>query len=84
MCLDLNDMLIDAPLLLWRCTRGENQFFALAKSGQIIMAEEYCVGIDYKKRVLIVRCNEADTSQLWTYNNEVGVKFILWIYSLRF
>lgn len=73
-------MLVDAPLLLWWCHKGENQFFALAKSGQILMAEEYCVGIDYKKRVLIVRCNEADTSQLWIYNSEVSVKFTLSIY----
>lgn len=66
-------MLVGAPLLLWWCTRGENQFFALTKFGQIIMAEEYCVGIDHKKRILIVRCNETDTSQLWTYNYEVGL-----------
>lgn len=78
-CLDLNNMLVGAPLLLWRCTKGENQFFAWTKSGQITMAEEYCVGVDHKKHLLVVRCNETDSSQLWTYNNEVSKKLTLYI-----
>lgn len=65
-------MLVGAPLLLWWCTGGENQFFAITKSGLITMAEEYCVGIDHENRLLIVHCNETDTSQLWTYDSEVG------------
>lgn len=66
-------MLVRAPLLVWWCTTGENQFFALAKSGHLLMAEEYCVGIAAENSVQIVRCSETDNSQLWAYDTEVSL-----------
>lgn len=52
---------------------GGNQFFAYAKSSQIITAEELCVGVsDDKTTVILVECSEQDSAQLWKYDENVS------------
>lgn len=62
-----------AKLLLWPCHGDENQFFAFAKTGQIVIVEEYCVGINDNQDVIVVKCSNTDPTQLWTYNNDVKI-----------
>lgn len=71
MCLDLNTMQWDAKLLVWPCHGEENQFFAFAETGQIVFVEEYCVGINNNRDVIVVKCSSTDRTQLWTYYDEV-------------
>lgn len=55
---------------------GGNQFFAFAKSGQIITAEELCVGVsDDESSVTLVSCSEHDSYQLWKYEVNVNSLF---------
>lgn len=75
MCLDLNNMEMGVKLLLWSCHGEENQFFAFAESGQIVFVEEYCVGINDNRGVIVVKCSDTDTSQVWTYNSKVRIAF---------
>lgn len=59
--------------MLWPCHGfGGNQFFAVAKSGQIVVVEEYCVGINPLKEVILVRCSDTDKAQFWRYDKKVG------------
>lgn len=62
-----------AKLLVWPCHGEENQFFAFAGTGQIVIVEEYCVGINNDRDVIVVKCSSTDPTQLWTYNNEVRI-----------
>lgn len=59
--------------MLWQCHGyGGNQFFAFSKPGQIVVVEEYCVGINLLKEVILVQCSETDKTQLWSYDQEVS------------
>lgn len=54
---------------------GGNQFFGFAKNGQIITAEELCVGISNDSVSIVLKeCSEQDLSQLWAYDSEVSEK----------
>lgn len=57
-----------SQLGLYNCHEGGgNQFFAFAKSGEIItVVEENCVGAK-DDMVVGVGCSKNDTSQLWNY-----------------
>lgn len=68
-------MELGVNLLLWPCHGGENQFFAFAESGQIVFVEEYCVGINDSREVIVVKCSDTDSSQLWTHNKKVSCSF---------
>lgn len=71
-CLDVATGNLNDRLILYSCHGGgSNQFFAFAKSGQIITAGQHCVGIK-DKTVIKVQCSEDDKSQLWNYNSEVS------------
>lgn len=73
MCMDTESSSLSARLMLWSCHgHGQNQFFAFAKSGQIVVLGEFCVGINHLKEVILVRCSDTDKTQLWTYDKEVG------------
>lgn len=68
MCLDSG-----SSFILYSCHGyGGNQFFALAKSGQIIVIGVQCVGINLLNKVVLVPCSDTDKTQLWTYIEEVG------------
>lgn len=73
-CLDIYTTRLKDPLATFACHgMGGNQFFAFAKSGQIITAEELCVGVsDDESSVTLVSCSEHDSSQLWEYDDEVN------------
>lgn len=60
---------------LYECHEGAgNQFFAFAKSGEIITTfEEDCVGAK-DKQVVKVNCAKDDKSQLWSYNEKVLIR----------
>lgn len=45
------------------------------QTGQIVFVEEYCVGINNVRDVIVVKCLSTDPTQLWTYNNEVRTGF---------
>lgn len=49
-----------------------SRFFGFAENGQIVTAEELCVGVanDYEL-VVLVECSEQDPSQLWSYDYDV-------------
>lgn len=73
-CLDALGPYINQKAILYRCLgKGGYQFFAFAKSGQIVtvFGEEFCLGI-YDRFVILVRCHELDKTQLWTYNHKVS------------
>lgn len=73
-CLDIYKARLNDQLATFGCHKfGGNQFFAFAKSGQIITVEELCVGISNDKTlVVLVECSEQDPSQLWEYDKNVS------------
>lgn len=66
MCLDIDSTAIGRELKLWPCHGGGRQFFAFAKSGQIVTVEEHCVGINHLNVVILVHCSDTDKTQQWT------------------
>ncbi|XP_031629463.1 polypeptide N-acetylgalactosaminyltransferase 5-like isoform X2 [Contarinia nasturtii] len=70
-CLDLYKAREKEQLALFGCHHsGANQFFAFEKNGQIITAEELCVGVsDDKISVILVECSQHPT-QLWSYEKK--------------
>lgn len=54
---------------------GGNQFFAFAESGQIVSAEDLCVGISIKRKTIsLVGCSAHDRSQIWKYDDKASSK----------
>lgn len=55
---------------------GGNQFFAFAENGQIVSAEDLCVGISTKRKTInMIECSDRDRSQLWRYDDRVSRTF---------
>lgn len=72
-CLDGSDSTLFAKIITYKCHGfAGNQFFAFATSGQIVHAEEVCVG-HRNETVVFVECSEQQKSQLWDYNSEVKI-----------
>lgn len=81
LCLDQYTSQPNNKLLLWRCQKTVNQFFAFAKSGQITISEGYCIGVKENNNtridgVYVVKCSDTDPTQLWIYDSEVGAQKI--------
>lgn len=87
-CLDIYKAQLNGQLATFGCHKlGGNQFFAHAKTGQIITVEELCVGISDDGNVaVLVECSEKDSTQLWTYDVNVStiLEFKFNALSLRF
>lgn len=87
-CLDIYKARLNYQLATFGCHKlGGNQFFAHAKTGQIIAVEELCVGIsDDRNVVVLVECSEQDLTQLWIYDVKVSelFEFKINVLSLRF
>lgn len=76
-CLDVSTERLFRRIAAFGCHgMGGNQFFAFSKNGQIVTAEDACVGVA-KDLVVQVPCNETDVSQLWKYDNTVSVNIIV-------
>lgn len=59
-------------MILYPCHgSGGYQFFAFTTSGQIITVEELCVS-NRSNTVILAKCSENDSFQLWDYNKEVS------------
>ena len=86
--MDIYKARLNDQLATFGCHKlGGNQFFAHAKTGQIITVEELCVGIsDDRNVVVLVECSEKDSTQLWTYDMNVSAifEFKINVLSLRF
>lgn len=73
--MDIDSTALNGKIRLWPCHGyGGNQFFALEKSGLIVTVEEICVGVNAKKEVILVRCEDEDKTKLWSYDKTVGVE----------
>lgn len=71
-CLDIFTTALRGKLIVYGCHgSGGNQFFAYAKSGQIITTEDLCVGINDEKTVILVQCSDGEESQLWDFYKNV-------------
>lgn len=73
-CLDIYTAKTNGEFSTFGCHgMGGNQFFAFAKSGQIVTAEDLCVGISIKhKTTTLVECDDHDRAQLWKYDDRVS------------
>lgn len=73
-CLDLYKARLNQQLATFGCHKwGGTQFFAYAKTGQIVTSEELCIGTSENEHlVVLVECSEQDPAQLWTYDKNVS------------
>lgn len=78
-CADIYYGSENSLLKLYDChASGGNQFFAFAKSQQIITTEERCVGVNMQQKTVIsVQCSKTDESQKWKYDMQVFLFYLL-------
>lgn len=76
-CLDVYKADLSGEFSTFGCHgMGGNQFFAFAENGQIISAEDSCVGVSKKRKIMtLVECSDHDRSQLWKYDESVSSEF---------
>lgn len=77
-CLDIYTAKLNSRLATFGChQQGRNQFFGFVKNGQIVTAEELCVGTPHIEMssssmpVVLVECSEHDLFQFWKYDSKV-------------
>lgn len=87
-CLDIYTAKLNSRLATFGChQQGRNQFFGFVKNGQIVTAEELCVGTPHIEMssssmpVVLVECSEHDLFQFWKYDSKVlkSLNFLFFI-----
>lgn len=70
-CMDTLGRELRGRMGLYTCHgQGGQQFFAFAKTGEIITVAENCVGTK-NNAVILIGCTNDASSQLWKYEDKV-------------
>lgn len=73
-CLDIYEPRIGGRISAFGChSSGGNQFIGWTTAGQMVTAEEFCIGITENQTISLFYCKENDENQMWSYDEKVKI-----------